>query len=173
MKRLHATLAAAFLAIGFAVSAGAFSYQGALADASGTALKGTQTVEFRLYANETGGSALWGRACNVLLDDNGTPDLRGRFVVGYDPNDSDYNAPGRTGGEKTHTLTTDEMASHSHNIALSIWGYVGSRKDLWEVMAPEWYYSNKQTISSQSVGGNQTHENRPPYYALCYIMRVK
>ena len=71
MKRIPATIAAAFLAIGFAATAGAFSYQGALADASGKALKGTQTVEFRLYASETGGSALWGRACNVLLDDNG------------------------------------------------------------------------------------------------------
>ncbi|MBR6021912.1 MAG: hypothetical protein IK066_05775 [Kiritimatiellae bacterium] len=123
---------------------------------------------------------IWSGAANRIPDgwklcdgSNGTPDLRGRFVVGYNPNDGDYNSPGKTGGEKTHTLTTDEMASHSHNIALSIWGYVGSRKDLWEVMAPEWYYSNKQTISSQSVGGNQTHENRPPYYALCYIMRVK
>ena len=123
---------------------------------------------------------IWSGAANRIPDgwklcdgSNGTPDLRGRFVVGYNPNDGDYNSPGKTGGEKTHTLTTDEMASHSHNIALSIWGYVGSRKDLWEVMAPEWYYSNKQTISSQSVGGNQTHENRPPYYVLCYIMRVK
>ena len=322
MKRLPATLAAAFLAIGFAVSAGAFSYQGALADASGKALKGTQTVEFRLYANETGGSALWGRACNVLLDDNGmfnteiadaagtklsgvpdaaldsvlsanadktlflgltvagssgeiaprlrllpvpyavfahdvtrasgdfaaagkvtsaklavsgdatfstsatvsgdatvegdltvsgtvsgygsvpvgtivlwsgaankipdgwalcdgstvngnkTPDLRGRFVVGYNPNDGDYSVK-KTGGEKYHQLSVEELPSHSHNISLSIWGYTGSRKDLWEVAAPEWYYSNKQTISSQSVGGNQAHENRPPYYTLCYIMRVK
>ena len=35
MKRLTATLTAAFLAIGFAATAGAFSYQGALADSSG------------------------------------------------------------------------------------------------------------------------------------------
>ena len=322
MKRIPATIAAAFLAIGFAANAGAFSYQGALADAAGQAMQGTQTVEFRLYASETGGSALWGRACNVLLDDNGmfnteiadaagtklsgvpdaaldsvlsanadktlflgltvagssgeiaprlrllpvpyavfahdvtrasgdfaaagkvtsaklavsgdatfstsatvsgdatvegdltvsgtvsgygsvpvgtivlwsgaankipdgwalcdgstvngnkTPDLRGRFVVGYNPNDGDYSVK-KTGGEKYHQLSVEELPSHSHNISLSIWGYTGSRKDLWEVAAPEWYYSNKQTISSQSVGGNQAHENRPPYYTLCYIMRVK
>ena len=71
MKRLAFPLAAAFLAIGFAATAGAFSYQGALADASGNALQGNRTVEFRLYASETGDSALWGRACNVLLDENG------------------------------------------------------------------------------------------------------
>ncbi len=70
MKRLAFPLAA-LLALGCALHAFAFSYQGALADASGNPLKGAQTVEFRLYTAETDGTALWGRTCSVLLDENG------------------------------------------------------------------------------------------------------
>ena len=70
MKRHLAPLAAA-LALGCAASAHAFSYQGALADLSGNPLQGNQTVEFRLYASETGGNALWGCQRNVILDGNG------------------------------------------------------------------------------------------------------
>ncbi|MBR6021913.1 MAG: tail fiber protein [Kiritimatiellae bacterium] len=155
-------------------------------------VSGDATVEGDLTVSGTvsgygsvpvGTIVLWSGAANKIPDGwalcdgstvNGskTPDLRGRFVVGYNPNDGDYSVK-KTGGEKYHQLSVEELPSHSHNISLSIWGYTGSRKDLWEVAAPEWYYSNKQTISSQSVGGNQAHENRPPYYTLCYIMRVK
>ena len=42
------------------------------------------------------------------------PDLRGRFVVGYNVSDADYGSYGKVGGEKKHTLTVDEMPSHAH-----------------------------------------------------------
>lgn len=29
------------------------------------------------------------------------------------------------------------------------------------------------TGTSDATGGGQSRENRPPYYALCYIMRVQ
>ena len=38
----------------------------------------------------------------------------GKMPVGYDPNDSDFNVIGSTGGSKTHTLTVNELASHNH-----------------------------------------------------------
>ena len=31
----------------------------------------------------------------------------------------------------------------------------------------------KKINDTSSVGSGQAHENRPPYYALCFIMRVK
>ncbi len=42
----------------------------------------------------------------------------------------------------SHTFTTSSNGSHSHSITIS------------------------------STGGGQAHENRPPYYALCFIMKL-
>lgn len=45
---------------------------------------------------------------------NGTIDLRGRFVVGYDPAVIDYNAQGKIGGLSTVALVAAEMPIHTH-----------------------------------------------------------
>lgn len=42
------------------------------------------------------------------------PDTRGRFAIGLDTTDADFNAIGEVGGEKVHVLTTGEMPSHTH-----------------------------------------------------------
>ena len=39
---------------------------------------------------------------------------KGRTLVGVDSNDSDFSTVEKLGGEKTHTLTIDEMPSHNH-----------------------------------------------------------
>jgi microcystin-dependent protein len=51
------------------------------------------------------------------------PDLGGRVAVGVDADDSSFNAIGETGGEKAHTLTANEMPSHSHTINQSPHGH--------------------------------------------------
>ena len=92
---------------------------------------------------------------------NGTPDLRNRFIVGI----GDEYAQGDIGGEKEHLLTIDEMPSHNH----TIWHDGG-------IAYVEWAHHRETnrggpTETSYS-GGNQPHENRPPYYALAYIMKL-
>lgn len=42
------------------------------------------------------------------------PDMKGKVPVGYNSSDADFDALGETGGAKTHTLTSDEMPSHTH-----------------------------------------------------------
>lgn len=39
---------------------------------------------------------------------------RGKTLIGNDPNDPDFDTIGKTGGEKKHTLTIDELPSHNH-----------------------------------------------------------
>jgi len=106
---------------------------------------------------------------------NGTPDLRNRFIVGAG---STYTV-GETGGEATHTLTIDELPSHNHNLyAYSGSGAGGSHDYLTSVSGGQVKIARGQvtlTFSDEiirSTGGGTAHENRPPYYALCYIMKI-
>lgn len=45
------------------------------------------------------------------------PNPAGLVVVGYNASDSDFNAIGKTGGAKTHTLSLAELPVHTHSIA--------------------------------------------------------
>lgn len=42
------------------------------------------------------------------------PDLRGRVIVGLNSSDTDFNTLGKTGGEKAHTSTINEIPPHNH-----------------------------------------------------------
>ena len=51
----------------------------------------------------------------VLCDgNNGTPDLRGRFIVGHHPSNGDYDVDD-TGGAESVTLTIAQIPSHKHD----------------------------------------------------------
>lgn len=94
-----------------------------------------------------------------------TPDLRNRFIVGA----GSTNCPvGATGGENTHQLTRAEMPSHTHDYTLDDEekGYAATHTGGYF-----WRYTTGKTTSH--AGDNAPHENRPPYYALYFIMRVK
>lgn len=111
--------------------------------------------------------------------ENGTPDLRNRFIVGagqdggsYTPgNDgagTGYYAPGATGGQDKHTLTIAEMPSHNHtNMAINMAGATYNGAVAGGAQSGSW---TTNTASNYS-GGGQSHENRPLYYALCFIMK--
>jgi microcystin-dependent protein len=99
-----------------------------------------------------------------------TPDLRDRFVVGAG---GAYNV-GNKGGENTHKLTVSEMPSHNHSYNFTGADLKGSwDNDNYFFDRSEHYPNNNNTAYTDYTGGNQPHENRPPFYALCYIMRVR
>ena len=92
----------------------------------------------------------------------GTPDLRDQFVVGagttYAVND--------TGGEATHALTTAELAVHSHQIK-------GNDVISGGVYNPSVKLTGvDRTENTENAGSGDAHENRPPYFALAYIMKT-
>ncbi|UCH62330.1 MAG: hypothetical protein JSU77_11055 [Fidelibacterota bacterium] len=98
---------------------------------------------------------------------NGTPDLRDRFVVGAG---SGYGV-GATGGEASHILSVAEMPAHTHLMDNNWWGSTGPAytQNHWMDESSSIPPVDKYT---GSTGGTQAHENRPPYYALAYIMKL-
>lgn len=113
------------------------------------------------------------------------PDLRGRFVVGQHDSDNDYREKGSGGGKKTVILTEEELPAHRHS--MTDYYYPENRKTIAGNVAnnpsAQKYGSNKTDTDNDGMlyfnhdtgttGGSAGHENRPPYYVLAYIMRVK
>ena len=97
---------------------------------------------------------------------NGTPDLRDRFITGAGLS---YNLHD-VGGENFHLLLVNELPSHNHgnpNLLYVTWansggGGPGHSGDPYPV----------RPSTSTNVGNDKPHENRPPYYAVYYIMRI-
>jgi len=104
----------------------------------------------------------------VLCDgNNSTPNLSGRFVVGYDASNSDYDV-NDTGGSESVTLTINQIPAHTHNINLAVRSFYQEPRNFG--VGTDGSANNSEDTGS--TGGGQSHENRPPYYALCYIMKT-
>ena len=143
----------------------------------------------------------------------GTPDLRGRFVVGYNsgeirPNDTSddntqirddlYKNPGnlsengtRTGekgGKKMVTLEIEQLPRHSHDIedpghahsyadsvhqtSSDSGGGVSNKALADRTTLGKTTGSSTSNITLSNTGGDQPHENRPPFYVLAFIMKT-
>ncbi len=95
---------------------------------------------------------------------DGTPDLTDRFVAGAG---GQYDV-GDTGGSDEHTLTVDEMPTHEHDY---------ERRETSGVRGTETggaqdRIGGTDTRQTETTGGDQPHENRPPFYALAYIQKL-
>lgn len=109
---------------------------------------------------------------------NDTPNLSGRFIVGYDLSDDDYKKIGNDGGEKEVTLETSQcaMPSHKHSVSVDACiendlGYGSPSRVNGNNLGRFRKVSKSYTTSSASTTA-KPHENRPPYYVLAYIMKV-
>lgn len=101
------------------------------------------------------------------------PDLRGKVTIGKDSTDTDFDTLGNTGGEKEHTLTIDEMPSHSHPLNGST-DYVGIDGTGGEVHGEMRGGNNfRWKIGQQSKGNDQPHNNLQPYIVTNYIIKAK
>lgn len=88
--------------------------------------------------------------------------VKDRFLLAA----GDSYAAGSTGGEATHTLTIAEMPRHEHELHLG-WG-AGNKGNAWgrtDQNSPANPWNN-----AQPTGGDQPHNNMPPYLAV-YIWK--
>lgn len=105
---------------------------------------------------------------------NGTPNLKDKFIVSTG-NDYEINA---TGGANTVTLDINQMPAHSHDYWDSTfseaWGSKSFRKEGGKKgMDHDNTQFGYNTLTEDACTGPNPHENRPPYYALSYIIKLK
>ena len=165
----------------------------------------------------TGMIILWSGAADAIPTgfvlcngQNNTPDLRGRFVVGYSDTDNDYDV-NDAGGSKDNTLSESQLPSHTHSFSSShthsfsgsgsnthnhgvFKGRGGSQASISHHVADTSVEQTQGTFATSDAtisisvsgttgsgtasgttggaGSGNAIENRPPYYALCYIMKT-
>ena len=136
------------------------------------------------------------RDVEQLIDDSTdpdlviTPDLRGRFILAAGDGIGLQNREiYKTGGEENVKLTLGQMPSHSHDLQdftnrigcdgsncilperndhkYSFGGYSGDRLQKWPYGKPGSLITN-----TGGEGGDQPHNNMPPFYVLIYIMKL-
>ena len=95
-----------------------------------------------------------------------TPDLKGKFVVGWNPSDTDYDVIGETGGSKTVTLDVTQIPAHVHPTTAIV--STGGAANGFEHVNT----GNSGIENTNSTGGGLPHENRPPYYTVLYIKKI-
>ena len=114
---------------------------------------GTHTVVFCPYGLGDGSTTF-----NV-------PDLRGNVPVGLKGADTDFGNLGKTGGEKTHVLTTAEMPSHGHNYQRADQGGGGLPAN--STGGPQ---GSQATTGSQ--GSDAAHNNIQPFNTVNYVIHT-
>lgn len=105
------------------------------------------------------------------------PNLKKRTPIGQDTSDTDFDTIGETGGSKTHTQTTDEVAPHTHQLWVES-DQSGSAYGLSQT-AMYWEKATNNWANGQ-FGVNRTNVNTPqpmnimnPYQVVCYIIKAK
>lgn len=131
-----------------------------------------------------GGIIMWsGSAASlptgyVLCDGtNGTPDLRGRFIIGA----GGAYSPNSFGGSTTSgatALTQAQLPPHKHDVPMLVVGGTYPADSKWPFQAQTPGYGRAldsttyETTASGGSGDGHTHSVMPPYYALCFIMKT-
>jgi microcystin-dependent protein len=93
------------------------------------------------------------------------PNLKGKVVVGFNAVETEFDAMGETGGEKTHVLTVDEMPAHSHsNDAVKYSGGGGGPGGGGSTPL-------QAVVTIGNTGSDTAHNNLQPYFATNYIIK--
>jgi microcystin-dependent protein len=145
----------------------------------------------------SGGIIMWSGAIGAIPSgwylcdgDNGTPNLKDRFIVGAGNN----YAVGATGGADSVTLDGTQIPSHTHTFSGTTstdgdhshgytyyqgpyngeccGGYTVANYPQSGTTSTAGNHNHTFSGTTAATGGGSAHENRPPYYALAYIMKA-
>lgn len=96
----------------------------------------------------------------------------GQVPVGVDTSDSDFSTVEKTGGEKTHKLTINEMPSHYHRTDGDGGHYGwGGNPEGWAWAGDEGgFATNLYNVNTGISGGDKSHNNLQPYIT-CYMWK--
>jgi microcystin-dependent protein len=102
--------------------------------------------------------------------------IKGRVVVGVDENQTEFNETGKTGGEKTHTLTVEQIPAHNHRLGFR-YGSDPTSTSFEQAYASFPHMGSGEIARGyapdkmQNVGSGAAHNNLQPYY-VAYIWKL-
>ncbi len=110
----------------------------------------------------------------------------GKVPVGVDTSDNDFKTAEKTGGEKTHTLTTNEMPAHTHSNAIRFY-YPGAEGSfaynagdiLVSTSSADITYKStagtsdkaSSNVFTDKIAGNSAAHNNLQPYITCYMWK--
>lgn len=106
----------------------------------------------------------------------------GRVPVGVDASQAEFKTVGKTGGEKTHKLTVNEMPNHYHDVVYGTndattgvtISCTGKGNQVLNVNGWAWDKNSNNpygnNVYARKNGGGQAHNNMPPYIT-CYMYK--
>lgn len=102
--------------------------------------------------------------------------IKGRMIIGVDEDDSDFKSSGLTGGEKSHTLTVEEMPNHNHSLYIEGTIINKARSYMQQGNASFWNmsvgYEGNYSFGINATGGGKAHNNLSPYITYYIWERV-
>jgi len=165
--------ASAFFGIGITPPGAIFPYAVSAAP-TGYLLCNGQAVSRTTY------STLFAVVSSLYGDGNGSstfnvPDLRGRFLAGWDAGTSVLTAVttgmiagssiANTGGVQAVTLSVAQIPSHAHTYTAQVGGEIGND-------GPAAAWSSTSTGNTSNTGGGGAHSNIPPAMIINFIIKT-
>ena len=108
---------------------------------------------------------------------------QGKTLVGLNESETEFSTINKTGGEKTHTLTINEMPSHNHQIGSGDGSnglIIGSAPESNILVGVNNYYIKYDGVgngpstylNTYNVGGSSAHNNLQPYITVYMWKRI-